>query len=346
MPLLLSSSLRQGYKYQYYYWIGITALVLLSFAFLKLEKDLVAGSTTLSSSSKNTTTTLSSTTTDIHDSSTTNKEIKGKKNLLVMNALGRKESLPHMVHARTQHMPDWICLAFMYVNESIIPDDNADMIALRAAHCTIVRTPNVQWGNFLQSLPPALVDTFDHVAILLDDIFLPDRGPRPVNVTQLLYTMHQYQIDSIQPAVRGDGWLVNPNFGQRARFLDCLVAVPMIETFFQIFTRTAWQCYYDMLHYKYGRGFCLDLCFRQYCNVTLATDFSMLAYHLEKAQALIPPAAMAGTNLTFHPVVRIDNGFYLPKGQKPNGGQGCFMGQRKCPGFKHPLPIRGTLHCP
>lgn len=282
-----------------------------------------------------------------NDLKMTSTTVLPQRNLLVMDALGRTENLRHMVFAKVHHMPDWTCLAFMYVDETIIPDSHPDMIALRdKADCTVIRTPNVQWGNFLQYLPPALVDQYQHVAILLDDIFLPDRGPRPVNVTQLLDTMEQYNLDSIQPAVRGDGWMVNPDIRKRSQFLDCLLHVPMIETFFQIFTRSAWQCYYSMLHYKYGRGFCLDMCFEQYCNVTLATDFTMTAYHLEKARELIPPEAIEGTYLTFDPVVRIENGFYLPKGQKPNNGEGCHMGGRPCPGFRHPLPIHGPLHCP
>jgi hypothetical protein len=40
---------------------------------------------------------------------------------------------------------------------------------------------------------------------------------------------------------------------------NCIAQVDFIETYLQVFTRDAWKCYYQMLHYTGSRGWMYDL---------------------------------------------------------------------------------------
>ncbi len=67
------------------------------------------------------------------------------------------------------------------------------------------------------------------------------------------------------------------------RGLDkCLVEVNYIETYLQLYTRDAWECYYKMLHYTTGNmNWFYDLCYKPQCpDLKLAQDYSMIAYHM------------------------------------------------------------------
>ena len=219
-----------------------------------------------------------------------------EKKLLVMNAIGRADNLPFLIFSKERHFADWDCLAFMYVNEQVIPDNHVDLERLREVGCNVVRTPNVMWGVFLQYLPPVLVQPYAYVAILLDDVFLPDRGPTPVNIPRLLSHMKQHNLTSISPAVIGEFHKLLSPVG---RDPTCLVELRMINTYMQIFTADAWACYYSMLHHAGGRGFCYDGCLLHKCGGRLAADYTQVSYHLEQALLDIPAAAKLGTNLTF-----------------------------------------------
>ena len=77
-------------------------------------------------------------------------------------------------------------------------------------NCDVIRVPGIDWGHFLQFLPPQLISlSFDHVALLLDDVFLPKFGPSSVNIPVLLQQMQKHNLKSISPALLGDhhGWM-------------------------------------------------------------------------------------------------------------------------------------------
>ena len=211
-----------------------------------------------------------------------------KKNLLVIDAVGRQSNLQYNVHAVQHHFhhDDWECLVFLYVHQTVIPDDDDDLEKLRTTYkCTIVRTPGVSWGTFLQFLPPMLTNQFQHIAIMLDDTYLPTKGDRPINIPRLLETMQIHNISSMSPAIIGDshGVFEPPDHGG-----NCVREIGFIETYVQIFTTEAWQCYYSMLHHDGARGWCYDLCFRGVCGVKLAVDNSQAAFHLERSLQYIP----------------------------------------------------------
>ena len=237
-----------------------------------------------------------------------------EKKLLIMNALGRPENLPFMVHAKQRHFDDWTCIAFLYVNETKVPENHDNLVQLRKEGCTVIRTPGVHWGIFLQYLPPVLIETFDYVAVLLDDMYLPDSGPTPINIPRLLQHIKQHNITSISPAVMGDPHrILNHPYarGNDKTYATCLTEIKFINTFLQIFTREAWSCYYNMLHYTGGRGWCYDTCLLQHCGGRLAVDYTQVAFHLEKARSDLLAAALANASLVYVPAARqADTGMY------------------------------------
>ena len=171
-----------------------------------------------------------------------------------------------------------------------------------------------------------MVQQYEYIAVILDDVFLPVSGPHPVRVPKLLESIEKYNLSSISPSIVGSFWSVmNAEAGRHANYQGistrhCLVRPTIIETFSQIFTKQSWQCFYSFLHYTAGRGWGLDFCFPQYCghqSASLAVDYNMIGYHLEKShrtswlndthRALLT----SGTNLTFPKIYRQeDQEFY------------------------------------
>ena len=235
--------------------------VLLSFhstCLLTEQKSLTSAellSSLLNTTTTNTTAVVSTTATQ-NQRKTNSNETDKKKNLVIVNAVGQRSNLPLNVHAMDNHFSqdDWDCILFMYMNETVIPDDDDNLWKLQQEErCAVIRTPGIPWGVFLQFLPPLLVNQYEYIAVLLDDIYLPRQGKRPINVPRLLSQMQTHNLSSITPGIVSDNHRVlNPN--KHKDYQDCLVEVKFIETFFQIFTLPAWKCFYNLLHYKGGRG--------------------------------------------------------------------------------------------
>ena len=185
--------------------------------------------------------------------------------------------------------------------------------------CTVIRTPNVAWAVFLQYLAPPLVQQYENIAVMLDDVFLPTSGHHPVRIPKLLESIERYNLSSISPSIQGGTWpVMNGQVDRHSTFQGrstrhCLVRPTMIETYSQIFTKQSWQCYFTFFHAKAGCGWGLDFCFAQYCAehaASLAVDYNMVGFHLEGRshsswlndthRALVT----RGTNLTFPKIKR------------------------------------------
>ena len=74
-----------------------------------------------------------------------------KKKLVVFNALGRREAIQYSWFHKRQHFADWDCIAFLYVNETSVPEDDFHLMQLQqttdndSTACTVIRTPSVAW---------------------------------------------------------------------------------------------------------------------------------------------------------------------------------------------------------
>ena len=281
--------------------------------------------------------------------STSKSILKKKKNLVVINAIGRRAYLPYNVHAIQHHFPhddEWDCIAFMYVNESHIPDSDQHLTLLRDnLGCTVIRTPEMHWGIFLQFLSPTLVvPQYEYIAILLDDVFLPHHGDHAIHVPQLLHQMKVHNVTSLSPGIVGDHHqILNPRDNIQ-EYQQCLVQVKFLETYFQLFTSQAWKCYYSMLHYTGFRGFGYDVCFRHVCGGRLAVDYRQVAYHLDLAWDQIPPALIQDLPLLEGPAPRIKAGMYKKPGRDIRR---YVRDQLDCPSgwTTHPERVEGLIHC-
>jgi len=204
--------------------------------------------------------------------------------LVVYNAVRGPNNLAFINHSRDTAFPkdEWDCLVYMYAKEDTVPDDDIHLRNLRdKLGCTVPRTPGVMWVTFLQFITPTLVANYDYIALVLDDVMIPNKGEYAVDPKRMIENMEAHGIQVMTPGIVGD----THGFIQSAeeRGLEkCLVEVNYIETFLQLYTRDAWECYYKMLHYTTGnKNWFYDLCYKPQCpDLKLAQDYSMLAYHM------------------------------------------------------------------
>jgi hypothetical protein len=199
------------------------------------------------------------------------------KNLVVVNSVGRDSTAQHAAYAIRAHfsnVSEWQCIVMVW-NAS-----HAVEHAFTASGCELVVWQRARWGQFLHMLTPALVDRFDHIAVLLDDIFVPRTGPFAVSVPRLLRTLREHRLGGISPAVFGAH--VKPMFKLTR---NCLRRVRAIETFFAIYTREAWQCMARLFVASNVGGCGYDFCYATACpQFKLAVDDRSAIHHLEKAR--------------------------------------------------------------
>jgi len=212
-------------------------------------------------------------------------------NIMVIDALGKDQNLILVEHYRRYIFTSdkWDCVAFMFADEELIPDTNPHLRNLvDELECSVPRTPGVQWGSFLQFITPTFVSHYDHIAIVLDDVFMPHKGLYAIKPDIMLKKMGEHGLGVIQPGIIGDTW----NRLQKAKdsgIDKCLVKAFSIETYLQIFTREAWSCYYSMLQYTGSRGWCYDVCYHKQCpDIKMAHDFSMRAWHMDRSITRFP----------------------------------------------------------
>jgi len=219
------------------------------------------------------------------------KEDQHKKNLIVINTIGKRNNLVLMEHARRNifSRDKWDCIAFMISNEEEVPNDDPYLRALQdELKCSVPRTPFLHWGDLLHFITPTLVSNYNYVGLLLDDIFIPHEGEKAFKPDVLLERMKRYNIGSIQPSVEND--TLGTIKTSRMRGLDeCLAMSSIIETYLQFFTPEAWQCYYSNLHHKGSKGWCYDVCFKKNCpRFILAQDFTMKVFHMDRKTERLP----------------------------------------------------------
>ena len=216
-----------------------------------------------------------------------------KNGLVVVNAIGRRELLPMIAHNINSHFKEavvgnnvfrWHCIAFTYVTEDDIPADDPALITI-AGLCEVMRFPGTNWGTFLRFLSPPLVGMYDHIMLLLDDMFLPSGGPHAVNIPDMLHSMYKHDLTTIQPDIQGHGGWSQVNNKPEAWNNSCLAKVDgPIELFAQVFSAAGWQCFSRMLHHSNSVGWCLDTCYPLKCpGIAQSIDYRMQAYHIARA---------------------------------------------------------------
>lgn len=173
----------------------------------------------------------------------------------------------------------------VYVDEMAQPRSGIEH-SLLGTGCTVQRWPEGKWGQYMQMLPPVLLEGYTHVAVVLDDVFIP---PQPFSVPDLLWMMGTYDLGVLSPVIIGghhkSSWTGIENRtqlrGKRRR--KCLFLVQGVEIYATIFTVAAWSCMYSMLDYANPGGCGIDYCMYKRCPaVRIGVDRRMVAYHLHE----------------------------------------------------------------
>ena len=123
---------------------------------------------------------------------------------------------------------DWECVGAVYATAAEVPSER---LAALAEVCHVYRAPRRRWGSFLLALTPAMVQHFDKVAILLDDLVLPRETP----VASILREMDAHGVDVYSPAIHGG--VRNFASTRTADKQRCLMSTHGIEVFFSIYSR-------------------------------------------------------------------------------------------------------------
>jgi hypothetical protein len=250
-------------------------------------------------------------------------------NLVVFNAIGKRSNLALVKHSRATSFVkgEWDCVVFMFAYEDTIPEDDETLIQLKDEYeCSVPRMPGIMWGDFLQFMIPTFVDNYDYVALLLDDIFLPDKGDNKFDPSKLIQRMEANNITVMSPGIVGDSHNVLGTADANG-WGNCIIETEMIETYVQFFTREAWECYYRMLHHSGKRGWCYDICLKQHCPAEkLGQDMTMRAYHVDRTLTSLPPDLVQGTVLEswVYEWYKPDQGYNSQYALAPCHRLGCY----------------------
>jgi len=211
--------------------------------------------------------------------------------LVCIVAVGRKESLQAVSHNIYRHFSGWDCIVFVWASEYDLSSNNSKEFQKIANMCTIKRHENMNWGDFLFKISPAMLKEkrYAYVAILLDDVWLPSKGNHVVLVPRLLARMAKNNIDVASPAVWGAHR--DTTMPKKWPSNKCIMSVHYVEIFFTIYTVDMWLCLYNTLLDKNNSGgWCYDKCLKLKCGGTHGIDYTMVAQHLQAK----PPFFSAG----------------------------------------------------
>ena len=156
------------------------------------------------------------------------------------------------------------------------------------------------------------MSNYDYKALVLDDLLIPDKGKHPVNINKMIKNMEKHDIHVMTPGIVGDtyGFI---DIAREQGLDECIAEGLMIETYLQIFTRDAWECFYNMLDYDGAKGWWYDHCYKSECpDIRLAYDFSMFAHHMDKENIVLPADEIVGTDLVnWEPDPKVyENGYF------------------------------------
>ena len=223
---------------------------------------------------------------------------RSARNLLFVDAVGPEERRLRIVEANVRLLarePAWDCMVSVYATEEELPTPR---LARVAEVCRVHRSKHVKWGSFLRLLDPLWIQHYDKVAVLLDDVALPeaswlrtkeggegDCSPSARShhhhhahvLHHMVEAMDRSGMDVYSPAVREAHapvmWPV-PD-------VNCLKRAHGIEIFFTIFRADAWTCFYDRVVEEDNSGGCgYDLCLHKACpELKIAVDHRFRASH-------------------------------------------------------------------
>ena len=199
-----------------------------------------------------------------------------KKYLVIIPGYGGNKKRESMLRSSLEFYPsvDWDCLLFVY-KPNISSQINLPCIAIESIG---------QYGNHLSNVNPEFVirRKYSLIVVHLEDVIYQT----PINFSwdSIYNFMLSANIDSLSPRVKQSH---RPYYMDTKRNPTILsnqcpglspdqpcewygYNVSMIETFVQVYTPTAWICFWSMLDIKnnpFGWGY--DICYKSICGVSL-----------------------------------------------------------------------------
>tara|TARA_B100000795_G_scaffold234179_1_gene193247 strand:- start:917 stop:2119 length:1203 start_codon:yes stop_codon:yes gene_type:complete len=207
------------------------------------------------------------------------------RGLLVIATLGHQSKRYYGTRRLVElHFAGWDCLGLAWSSD-VLTSNETD-VAYFSRRCRIVLRQGARWGSLLNLTTPAVTSSYDYIMVMLDDLIAP---PSTFNVSSFVAEARRHNLSRASPTVWGStfggpvtAWqstgtsYAHTAFAQRSCAANgghCSVRlVTWIETFMTLYTRAAWECYWEMfddriLHDDHGViGYGYDRCFRMHCR--------------------------------------------------------------------------------
>lgn len=185
--------------------------------------------------------------------------------VVILATIGRKKGritdVPQIV-SNLEAFPDsqWDCIALFWST----PED-ADKSILQRCNATVA--VNWKWASLL-ALADAKVrsQNYEHVCVMLEDIVIP----KGFQVGRPLQLLHTTNYSMLSPVVKG------ATHREMQSMLDWpLQRMGALEIYLTFFTRRAWDCFAQLLHYTFPKtlhhkgmkiGWGFDMCYRPFCE--------------------------------------------------------------------------------
>ncbi|GFH55256.1 hypothetical protein CTEN210_11732 [Chaetoceros tenuissimus] len=207
---------------------------------------------------------------------------QSSKNLLIINGLNKEYMLEIAAHNRLHSFTsqDFDCVIFSDATYEEIKEDHHILKNLKEMNCNIMRLPDAGFGDFLLVVNPTFVNNYDTIALMAADTYFPEEGKMALKPQLVMEKMKELEIGSVQPIV-----IKEEEHHMEKLKEGCITSVNRIPTMAQFFSREAWACYYNMLHYSGSTGGCYDLCTKKVCpDVKQAIDGRYVGYQIKNSQ--------------------------------------------------------------
>lgn len=204
------------------------------------------------------------------------------KNLLIINSLNKEYMLEIAAHNRlhTFSSQDFDCAIFSDATYEEIKEDHEILKNLKEMNCNVMRLPGAGFGDFSTVVNPTFVNNYDAIVLMAADTYFPEEGKMALKPQLVMEKMKELEIGTMQPIIIKEE-KNNLNHVKEG----CITSVNRIPTMAQFFTRDAWACYYNMLHYTGSTGGCYDLCMSKQCpDVKQAIDGRFVGFQLKNSQ--------------------------------------------------------------
>ncbi len=216
------------------------------------------------------------------------KSVRRQRVLVVLLAVGASEVRSETARINVDRLPwsnrtfEITCLVFVYARYNSTP-----AWVKQDKRCEPVFLHQYDYPGFVKTLLPAMVDNYDLMTLLLDDMELPKKSElgEPDFFEVMWSRTLAFNVSISTPAVFGSWWI------QQIKGPEDVIGrlVHHIEVFVTTFRPLAWRCFWELVDVEYETGGWVDNFMWKYCRkmhasrkdtFSMAVFDDMLAKHL------------------------------------------------------------------